>query len=249
MKEFENRTAIVTGGAKGIGRTIVKSFAETGASVIVIDTDKECGDTLSKEYGNEVLFYHGDIAEKETLDKFTDFVFSKFNSIDFLINNACLMKGGLNTGTYEDFNFVLRVGVSAPFYLTQKCMPYFSEGSSVVNISSTRAFMSQQNTESYTAAKGGINALTHGMSITLAGKTRVNAIAPGWIETRGQEWTGADNAQQPVGRVGITKDIADMVLYLCSDKAGYITGQTFIIDGGMTKQMIYHNDFGWEYKV
>lgn len=249
MKEFENRTAIVTGGAKGIGREIVKSFTEAGASVIVIDTDKESGDTLSKEYGNPVLFYHGDIAEKNTLDEFTAFIFSRFRSIDYLINNACLMKGGLKTATYEDFNYVLRVGVSAPFYLTQKCMPYFSKGSSVVNISSTRAFMSQQNTESYTAAKGGINALTHGMSITLAGKTRVNAIAPGWIETRGEEWSGADAIQQPAGRVGITKDIADMVLYLCSDKAGYITGQTFIIDGGMTKQMIYHNDCGWEYKV
>jgi NAD(P)-dependent dehydrogenase (short-subunit alcohol dehydrogenase family) len=249
MKEFQNRTAIVTGGAKGIGRKIVQSFAETGASVIVIDTDKESGDNLSKEYGNRVLFYHGDIAEKETLDKLTDFLFSKFRSVDYLINNACLMKGGLNSATYEDFEYVLRVGVTAPFYLTQKCIPYFSKDSSVVNISSTRAFMSQQNTESYTAAKGGINALTHGMSITLAGKTRINAIAPGWIETRGQEWSGADAAQQPVGRVGITKDIADMVLYLCSDKAGYITGQTFIIDGGMTKQMIYHNDYGWECKV
>jgi len=107
--------------------------------------------------------------------------------------------------------------------------------------------MSQPNTESYTAAKGAISALTHALAITLAGKARVNSISPGWIDTGFQVYEGPDAEQHPVKRVGNPLDIAHMVLYLCSDKAGFITGQDFCIDGGMTRQMIYHNDFGWTF--
>ena len=118
----------------------------------------------------------------------------------------------------------------------------------MVNISSSRDRMSQPQTESYTAAKGGISALTHALAVSLAGKARVNSISPGWIETGDTVWTGPDADQQPVGRVGNPLDIANMVLFLCSDKAGFITGENICIDGGMTRQMIYHNDFGWTYK-
>ena len=124
-------------------------------------------------------------------------------------------------------------------------MPYFAPGAAVVNISSSRDRMSQPQTESYTAAKGGIAALTHALAVSLAGKVRVNSISPGWIETNGEVWTGPDASQQPAGRVGNPLDIANMVLFLCSDKAGFITGENICIDGGMTRQMIYHNDFGW----
>jgi NAD(P)-dependent dehydrogenase (short-subunit alcohol dehydrogenase family) len=108
--------------------------------------------------------------------------------------------------------------------------------------------MSQPQTESYTAAKGGIAALTHAMAISLAEKARVNSISPGWIDTTGSNITGADAIQQPVGRVGKPKDIAEMVLFLCSEKAGFITGENICIDGGMTKLMIYHGEHGWTFE-
>lgn len=154
---------------------------------------------------------------------------------------------GIEECSYEEFNYALKVGVAAPFMLTKLFLPYFNEGASVINISSSRDRMSQPQTESYSAAKGGIAALTHALSVSLAGKVRVNSISPGWIETHGEVWTGADAVQQPAGRVGVPEDIANMILYLASDKAGFITGENICIDGGMTKLMIYHNDHGWSY--
>ena len=137
------------------------------------------------------------------------------------------------------------MGVTAPFYLAKLFLSYFSQGASIVNLSSSRDRMSQPQTESYTAAKGGISALTHALAVSLAGKVRVNSISPGWIDTSYKIYTGADASQHPAGRVGTPMDIANMVLFLCSDKAGFITGENICIDGGMTRQMIYHNDFGW----
>ena len=130
-------------------------------------------------------------------------------------------------------------------YLVKLLCPHMSDMASVVNISSSRDRMSQPQTESYTAAKGGIAALTHALAVSLAGKARVNSISPGWIDTAYTVYEGPDATQQPAGRVGNPLDIANMVLYLCSDKAGFITGENICIDGGMTRQMIYHNDFGW----
>ena len=152
---------------------------------------------------------------------------------------------GLNDCSYDEFNAALRVGVTAPFYLTKLFLPYFAPGASIVNISSSRDRMSQPQTESYTAAKGGIAALTHALAVSLSGRVRVNSISPGWIDTSFALYAGPDAAQHPAGRVGNPMDIAHMVLFLCSDKAGFITGENICIDGGMTKQMIYHNDCGW----
>jgi NAD(P)-dependent dehydrogenase (short-subunit alcohol dehydrogenase family) len=152
---------------------------------------------------------------------------------------------GITEGSYEDFEYALKVGVTAPFYLTKLFMPYFAEGASIVNISSSRDRMSQPETESYTAAKGGISALTHALAVSLAGKVRVNSISPGWIDNTYTVYDGPDATQQPAGRVGNPPDIANMVLYLCSDMAGFITGENICIDGGMTRQMIYHGDHGW----
>ena len=152
---------------------------------------------------------------------------------------------GIDTCTYDEFNYALRVGVTAPFYLAKLFLPYFAPNACIINISSSRDRMSQPNTESYTAAKGGISALTHALAVSLAGKVRVNSISPGWIDTSSVQYPGPDALQHPVHRVGYPLDIANMVLFLCSDKAGFITGENICIDGGMTKQMIYHNDFGW----
>jgi NAD(P)-dependent dehydrogenase (short-subunit alcohol dehydrogenase family) len=166
--------------------------------------------------------------------------------VDFLINNAAPKMCGVENGSYEDFEYALRVGVTAPFYLSKLFAPCFAEGASIVNISSSRDRMSQPQTESYTAAKGGISALTHALAVSFGGKVRVNSISPGWIDTACTVYQGADAVQQPAGRVGTPMDIAGMVLYLCSPLAGFITGENICIDGGMTKQMIYHGDYGWQ---
>ena len=156
---------------------------------------------------------------------------------------------GIDACSYEEFQYALAVGVTAPFYLSKLFAPYFHPDASIVNIASSRDRMSQPQTESYTAAKGGIAALTHALAVSFSGKVRVNSISPGWIETEGNVYQGPDALQQPAGRVGTPQDIADMVLYLCSEKAGFITGENICIDGGMTRQMIYHGDCGWEYHI
>lgn len=229
---FQGKVAVVTGGAKGIGKAIVQAFERAGAKVCVIDL-------LDNGY------YVGDIAEQEVMEAFVRKVIAEYGYIDYLIHNAMPLMKGLDDCTYEEFNYALRVGVTAPFYLTKLFAPYFTAGAAIVNISSSRDRMSQPQTESYTAAKGGISALTHALAVSLAGKARVNAISPGWIDTEQQTYTGADALQQLVGRVGKPSDIAQLVLYLCSDQAGFITGENICVDGGMTRQMIYHNDFGW----
>ena len=229
---FTNKVAVVTGGANGIGRAIVQEFRKAGAAVCVIDL-------LPNEY------FVGDVSDKAVLEEFSRKVIAEHGHVDYLINNALPLMKGIDECSWEEFNYALRVGVTAPFYLTKLFAPHFAPGASVVNISSSRDRMSQPQTESYTAAKGGISALTHAMAVSLAGKVRVNSISPGWIETGDTVWTGPDADQQPAGRVGNPLDIANMVLFLCSDKAGFITGENICIDGGMTRQMIYHGDFGW----
>lgn len=191
-------------------------------------------------------YFVGDLGDQATLEAFAQKVISDYGRVDVLVNNAPPAMRGLSECTYEAFNQALRVGVTAPFYLTKLFAPYFAPGASVINISSSRDRMSQPQTESYTAAKGGIAALTHALAVSLAGRVRVNSISPGWIGTSFAQYEGPDAAQQPAGRVGHPLDIANMVLYLASDKAGFIAGENICIDGGMTRQMIYHNDFGWK---
>lgn len=230
---FQNRVVVVTGGVKGIGKTIADEFRKAGAHVCVIDL-------LENDY------FVGDLADQTVLDAFADKVIADYGRVDVLVNNALPLMKGIDECTYEQFNYALRVGVTAPFYLTKRFSPYFAPGASVINISSSRDRMSQPQTESYTAAKGGISALTHALAVSLAGKVRVNSVSPGWIDTDFTVYDGTDAVQHPAGRVGNPLDIANMVLFLCSDKAGFITGENICIDGGMTRQMIYHNDFGWK---
>ena len=233
MFEFKDKIVVVTGGAGGIGKCISEEFTKAGATVCIIDT-------LDNGY------FIGDIGDRETLEKFAEKVISDYGRVDCLVNNAPPMNVGISECSYEDFEYAQRVGVTAPFYLAKLFRPYFTEGASIVNISSSRDRMSQPETESYTAAKGGISALTHALAVSLAGRVRVNSVSPGWIDTAYTVYGGADAVQQPVGRVGHPRDIAAMVLYLASDMAGFITGENICIDGGMTRQMIYHGDHGWK---
>ena len=232
MFGFKGKVAVVTGGARGIGKCICDFFSAAGAEVCVIDL-------LDNGY------FVGDISDRETLEKFAQRVIAEHGRVDFLINNAAPKCCGISSGSYDDFEYALRVGVTAPFYLAKLFEPYFAKGASIVNISSSRDRMSQPETESYTAAKGGIAALTHALAVSLSGRVRVNSISPGWIDNGYTAYEGPDATQQPVGRVGNPTDIANAVLYLCSDMAGFITGENICIDGGMTRQMIYHGDHGW----
>lgn len=231
--DFTGKVAVVTGGAQGIGRCICEEFAKAGAQVAVIDIQQN-------------PYFVGDLANKADLERFAAKVISDFGHVDYLINNAAPMMKGLDECTYEEFEYAQRVGVTAPFYLSKLFAPHFAKGSSIINISSSRDRMSQPQTESYTAAKGGISALTHALAVSLAGQVRVNSISPGWIDTAYTVYQGPDAAQQPAGRVGHPRDIASMVLFLCSEETGFITGENICIDGGMTRLMIYHNDHGWQ---
>lgn len=223
---------VVTGGAHGIGQAIVEDFRKEGAVVEVID----------KTPGT---YFVGDIGNKEILEAFSSYVLEKHSHIDYLINNALSIMKGIDECSNEEIQYALSVGVTAPFYLTKLFKDSFNKDAVIVNISSSRDCMSQANTESYTAAKGGITALIHALMMSLRGHVRVNSISQGWIDTHGNTYTGPDAYQHSSRRVGNPQDISSMVLFLCSPQASFINGENICIDGGMTKQMIYHEDAGW----
>lgn len=229
---FTGKIVVITGGDHGIGKCIAEEFSKEGAIPVVIDV-------------NEGNHYSGDIGNKEVLEAFVKDTLEKYGHIDYLINNAPPIMKGIKECSYEDFQQALAVGVTAPFYLTKLFAPYMNRGGVIINMSSSRDRMSMPQTESYTAAKGAIAALTHALAVSFSGKLRVNSISPGWIDTDYTEYEGPDACQQPAGRVGNPRDIANMVLFLCSDKAGFITGENITIDGGMTKLMVYHGEHGW----
>lgn len=231
-KCFENKVVVLTGGAHGIGACIKEQFEKQGARVYSIDLVKHEG-------------FQGDVGKREDLESFVQEILAQKKQVDYIINNAKPPMIGIDEADYDAFNEALRIGITAPFWLVRCLKEHLASGASVINISSSRGRMSQPQTESYSAAKGGIDSLTHALAMSLAGKARVNAVSPGWIDVDGQSYRGSDANQHPVKRVGKPEDIANMVLFLCSEEAGFITGQNICIDGGMTKQMIYHADFGW----
>ena len=231
MERFKDKIVVITGGAKGIGKRIGERFREEGAIVEIID--KESGD-----------WFVGDIANPKVLEDFAKYVIDKHGKVDELINNALPLMKGIDDCTWEEFMYAQKVGVAAPFYLSKLFKDHFPMGSSIINISSSRDRMSQPQTESYSAAKGGISALTHSLAISLGPMVRVNSISPGWIDTIDYKASIEDKIQHPTGRIGTPDDIASMVLFLCSEEAGFITGENIVIDGGMTHKMIYHGDNG-----
>lgn len=255
--DFHKKVCIVTGGANGIGRCLVDALVTRGASVAFIDPDLTAGQRqLERWPESSIMFFPGDLTVEADCRHFAAAVVSRFGSVDYLINNACVGRRGiLSSCSFDDFNYVLHLGVTAPYFLTMLLRDSFASRAAIVNISSTRAFMSQADTESYSAAKGGISALTHALSVSLAGKVRVNAICPGWIDTGAYQESSAyvpdhapsDRLQHPAGRVGNPEDIVSAVLFLCSDEASFITGASLTVDGGMSKLMIYSGDHGWSF--
>lgn len=247
---------VLTGGANGIGRAIVESLSDK-VELYVIDRDQKAGEALEKSLSSpHNHFFYGDLASQSSLEAFVRFVTERTDQIDGFIHNAAINHGGLiSKATYENFMEVLKVNVGTAYYLTQQFEEYFSTSSSVILMSSTRNLQSMSNNESYSSSKGALLSLTHAMSNSLRSKTRVNAISPGWIDTnhfqtskQEMELSASDHTQHLAGRVGHPLDIVHMVEFLLDErKSGFITGQEFVVDGGMSKQMIYHEEHGWHY--
>lgn len=249
------RVALVTGGAQGIGRAVSYRLAKEGYRISIADTHRAAGaETIQfiHRQGGEALFLPADIAEEEQVIKWLNLTVEQFGSIDVLVNNAGIGRGGsMLSLPIAEFDRVLAVNVRGTFLCSRHAAAHMirTGGGSIVNIASTRALMSEADTEAYSASKGAVLALTHAMAVSLGRHgIRVNAISPGWIETGDWQHSEAavepqhserDRRQHPAGRVGRPDDIAEACVYLLGDRSGFITGQNLVIDGGMTVKMIY----------
>ncbi len=243
----------ITGGAQGIGRALAIAYAEAGYRVSIADIHQDAGFEVIKRIrsiGGKALFIRADTGIESEVRRWIDVTVKEFGRIDVLINNAGISRNGLMTElAMEDFDRVIAVNLRGAFLCSQlAAREMMSAGrGAIINIASTRALMSEADTEAYSASKGGLLALTHAMAVSLgAHGIRVNAISPGWIETRDWQYKAStpqhsekDKLQHPVRRVGVPADIAEACLYLTSPKSAFITGQNLVIDGGMTVKMIY----------
>ncbi len=249
---MEPRTAVITGGAQGIGKAVVRRLLGKGIYVFIADVDREAGEETALEYAalGSLRFVETDVADETQVQRLATVVRETTGGLDLLVNNAAIGRGGPVTDlALADWNRVIGVNLTGPFLCVKHLAPLLrARKGAIVNIASTRAFMSEPNTEAYAASKGGIAALTHALAASLGPDIRVNCISPGWIET--ESWrktatrrtptlTPADHAQHPVGRVGRADDIAAMVEFLAFGESGFMTGANVIIDGGMTRKMIY----------
>ena len=249
---MNNKLCVITGASNGIGKEIALFFAKNNCDIAFIDKDNENGLKVFeqiKSIGRECLFINDNIDNEKSIKSFTDKVIEKFVNVDYLINNACYSnKGLLSNCSYDDFLEILKIGAAAPYEITKNLMNYFNEKACIINIASTRAFMSQKDSESYSATKGAIIALTHAMAVSLSHKVRINSISPGWINTiDNAQFSKEDILQHPSAKVGNTYDIASTAWFICNND--FINGENITVDGGMTKLMIYHNDEGWKLDI
>lgn len=248
----ETKAAIVTGGGQGIGKCVALRLLEEGWAVGLVDLDREAGEEAEAELRElgPVRFFYADVAEPGSAHRAVEGLKGIFGRLDLLVNNAGIMiRKPVEELSIDEWNRVLAVNLTGPFLMTKYAAPYLRKTcGSIVNVASTRAFMSEPNTEAYSASKGGIVALTHALAMSLGPDIRVNCVSPGWIEV--SDWkkaslriepvlTREDHAQHPVGRVGRPEDIAGAVLFLASPDAGFISGANFVLDGGMVRKMIY----------
>lgn len=252
---YKDKTVLITGGAQGIGLGMAEAFAREGAEVVITDADEEAGkEAVERLQKLNVEFIRCDVSAEHEVVALMESVGEKYKNLHALINNAGIadpFMGDLEQMLLSEFDKIMAVNLRGPVLCTRYALPLLrkADQAAILNITSTRAFMSEPNTFAYSASKGGLEALTHSLAISLAeDRIRVNAIAPGWIETGNWQKSSQqyqpqhskeDKEQHPVGRVGTPEDIAEAALFLCSDKAGFITGQSITIDGGMTVKMIY----------
>jgi NAD(P)-dependent dehydrogenase (short-subunit alcohol dehydrogenase family) len=240
------KVAILTGAAQGIGKAIAITLLQNNIQPVVFDIDEEAG----LELAPGIDFLKTDMSDESAIKYAINNVVSKYKHLDFVINNVgiCVFKP-LSELTLDEWNKVISTNLTSIFLTTKYSEDELKKSKGqIINIASTRAFMSEPNTESYSASKGGVVAITHALAVSLGPNVRVNCISPGWIEVCEFQkaskrvipnHSDADNSQHPAGRVGNPDDIANFVLYLLQQENSFITGQNFTIDGGMTKKMIY----------
>jgi len=249
-----SRTVVVTGGAQGIGRGMVDYFLRQGWNVVMADIDLEAG--------NEVLQYHEadkrltfaltDVRSEESVSACIGVAVERFGVIDGLVNNAGIANPGRTPVTdlsLDSWEAMIGTNLTGAFLMAKHSAPFLKERKgAIVNISSTRALQSEPHTEAYSVSKGGLVSLTHALAVSFSHQVRVNCILPGWIDVSNEKKSSArimqqlseeDHLQHPVGRVGTAKDIAALTAFLLGEEASFITGQSFVVDGGMTKKMIY----------
>lgn len=255
MRDFREHVFLITGGAQGIGRGIVEYLLARNAHVVIADSNKHAGLQLAKNIDSpdHCLFIETDVSNEASASHCVAQTLRKFNRLDGLANNAGIANPGripIEETDLADWQRTLAVNLTGPFLMAKYAAPYLEQSrGAIVNISSTRALQSEAHTEAYSASKGGLVALTHALAISFSHRIRVNAILPGWIDVRSHQQDGsatevpplgiADHLQHPAGRVGIPQDVAALAAFLFSDEAGFITGQSFVVDGGMTSKMIY----------
>ncbi|HEY9650473.1 MAG TPA: SDR family oxidoreductase [Coleofasciculaceae cyanobacterium] len=248
------KVAIVTGGGQGIGKAIAQRFLAEGLKVVIAEIDSEAGQETARELSElgDIRFIQTDVSDETSVSNLVREIDMEWGAIDVLVNNAGIAhpeNPPIAEMSLNQWNQIISTNLTGIFLCTKHCVSHLQQNQgAIINIASTRALMSEPNTEAYSASKGGIVALTHALSISLGPNIRVNCISPGWIEV--SEWqkiskrqsaqlTEMDHQQHPVGRVGQPEDVASFALYLASPEAAFITGQNFVIDGGMTKKMIY----------
>ena len=244
--------ALVTGGAQGIGRAVTQHFLQQGGGVVAVDTDAEAGAELVTAYRDlgKLHFIQADVSREAEVEKIVKETLEQFGSLNVLVNNAGISANKPVTElSLDEWNRVIGTNLTGYFLLAKHAAPHLKQArGAIVNVASSRALMSEADTEAYSASKGGVVALTHALAISLGPAVRVNAVSPGWIEVR--DWQKqaereepqhreVDKEQHPVGRVGTPEDIAEMIYFLASEKSGFVTGQNIVVDGGMTKKMIY----------
>lgn len=253
---LKGKVAIVTGAGQGIGAAIAQSFAENEVKVVIAEIDEEAGierEELLRSKGYDVTFIKTDVSDEQSVKHMVERTVQLYGGVDILVNNAAIgSTKSIFERTLEEWEKVIKVNLTGPYICARYCAEQMIKrnGGVIINIASTRAFMSEPDTEPYSASKGGVVALTHSLAISLAKyRIRVVCISPGWIET--SRWKKAslrsepklrpiDHEQHPAGRVGDPMDIANLCLFLADDeKAGFITGVNFTVDGGMTVKMIY----------
>jgi NAD(P)-dependent dehydrogenase (short-subunit alcohol dehydrogenase family) len=242
---FESKVVFVTGAGRGIGRGIARHLLNLGASVLIAEYDQAAGSAAVRELASlgPVEFVATDVGDEASVVSAVGRCLERFGHIDALVNNAGIAdphSGPLEALSFERWERVIRTNLGGVMLCAKHCVPELRERSgAIVNIASTRALQSEPNTEAYAAAKGGVVALTHALAISLGPAVRVNCISPGWIDTRDSQLSQRDRAQHPVGRVGVPDDVARLTEFLLGEGAGFITGQNFVVDGGMTRKMIY----------